>query len=203
MFRNFLMVCCMLVALPFAASNASAASADDARQHVDSVGKKVLEVVNGSAAEAQKQQQLRQLFTDNVDIDWMGRFVLGAAWSKATEDQRTRYLQAYREYLLARYTTNFADYAGSNYTITGAKNESEGQFTVSMQVKSPNASQQDTLAGYRVRAADGGGLKIVDIIIEGVSLITTQRSEFASVVQKDGMDKLITQLQGKTQSKTD
>lgn len=177
-------------------SSAYAAGADDARQFVDSVGKRVLEVVNGQGTESQKQPQLRQLFTDNVDINWMSRFVLAAAWNQATQDQRTRYQQAYRDYMLARYTTNFAEYAGSQYTITGVKTEADGQYTVGMNVNSPNARDQETRAGYRVRP-DNGQFKIVDIIIEGVSLITTQRSEFSSVVQKDGMDKLIEQLNSK------
>jgi phospholipid transport system substrate-binding protein len=200
MLRRSLMVLCLLFFLPLSVVSVQAADADSARRFVDEVGKKVLAVVNGQAAEAQKQQQLRQLFSEHVDMEWMGRFVLGQGWAKATEDQRARYLAAYREYLLARYTTNFADYAGSKYTITGAKAESDGQFTVGMQVNSPNAKEQEVQAGYRLRAAEGGQFKIIDIIIEGVSLITTQRSDFGAVVQKDGMDKLIEQVQAKAQA---
>lgn len=185
----------MLCALPLAAGRVEADTAQEAQQFVDEVGKKVVEAVNEKS-----QQKLRQLFLDNVDVDWMGKFVLGHAWQQASEGQRGRYMQAYRDYLLARYTTNFADYAGSDYTITGAKSDANGQFIVSMQVKSPQAKDQETQAGYRVQAANGP-FKIVDIIIEGVSLITTERSEFAAVVQKDGMEKLIEQLKAKTQAK--
>ncbi len=186
----------LLAALPPGISDAGAAGTQDARQFVDNTGKAVLAVLNGSAPQQEKRQQLRKLFTGHVDMDWMGRFVLGQGWTKATEKQREQYLQAYRDYMLARYTTNFSDYAGSNYTITDAKSEANGQFTVGMQVNSPNAAEQETQAGYRVRA-ENGGFKIIDIIIEGVSLITTQRSEFASVIQREGIDALITQLRSK------
>lgn len=172
----------------------------DARQVVDGVGKQVLTIVNGGGAEVEKQQQLRQMFTDNVDIDWMAKFVLGRGWQHASEAQRTRYTQSYRQYLLARYTSNFADYAGSNYTITDARSEADGQYTVNMQVSAPRAGQQDTQAGYRLRQANGQ-FKIVDIIIEGVSLLATQRSEFASVQQQKGMDGLIAAIEAKTQAK--
>lgn len=183
----------------FAAAGAYAANEEGARQFVDEVGKQVLETVNSTLPEPQKQQQLQQLFAENVNMEWMGRFVLGNAWKQASQDQRQRYLQVYRDYLLARYTTNFSDYTGSKYTITGAKQQANGQYTVEMEVKSPHAKQQETQAGYRVRASDGGEFKIIDIIIEGVSLITTQRSEFASVVQRSGMDGLIEQLRTKAQ----
>lgn len=196
MFR-FITIALLTFFLP---QTAMAASPEDARQFVDTVGKRVLDVVNSQGTEAQKQPQLRQLFIEHVDTDWMGQFVLSRAWAKASEEQRGRYLQAYREHLLARYTTNFADYTGSKYTVTNARAEADGQFTVGMAVKSPNAEQKDVQAGYRVRTNDAGELKIIDIIIEGVSLLTTQRSEFGTVVQKDGIDGLTKQLQSKTQN---
>jgi len=177
-----------------------AAGGDDARQFVDGVGKHVLDVLNGNGSKDQKQAQLRQMFSDNVDMDWMGQFVMGRGWQQATPDQRSRYMQAYKQYLLARYTTNFADYTGSKYTITDVKDEGDGQFTVNMQIKTANQQQQDTLAGYRLRNAGNGQFKIVDIIIEGVSLITTQRSDFASVLQQKGVDGLISAVEAKTKA---
>lgn len=198
MLRYYWIIIGMCVSLFIGMGAVNAATSEEARQFVDTVGKQVLDTVNGSADEAQKQQKLRQLFSDNVDMDWMGRFVLGRAWTQATQDQRSNYLQAYRDYLLARYTTNFADYAGSKYTITDVKPEAGGQYVVGMDVKSPHAKDPEIKAGYRLRSWENGQFKINDIIIEGVSLITTQRSEFASVAQKDGLDKLIEQLKVKT-----
>jgi phospholipid transport system substrate-binding protein len=200
MFRYVLIILWSVFFLPMGLSNAHAASAEEARAFVDTVGQKVLAILDKKTPQA--EQQLRQLFSENVDTDWMGKFVLGHAWTQATEDQHNRYLQAYREYLLARYTTNFADYAGSKYTITGVTNADDGQFTVGMEVNSPHAKDKETQAGYRVRTTESGQFKITDIIIEGVSLITTQRSEFSAVVQKDGMDKLIEQLKAKAQAKS-
>lgn len=199
MSKHSLIVLFLLITL--AISNVYAAGADDSRQFVDNVGKKVLTIVNGSDTEQQKQEQLRQAFSENVDINWMGQFVLGRGWAQASEEQRNRYLQAYKEYLLARYTTNFRDYAGSNYKITGAKPLDDGQFLVGMSIEAPRAEDQQVQAGYRVNTA-GGAPKIIDIIIEGVSLITTERSEFASVLQKDGIDKLTQQIQEKTSATT-
>lgn len=196
MFRYYLIAICASLLLSLSASGAQAAGAEEARQFVDDMGKKVLATVNSQSGEAGKQQ-LRQMFSENVDMEWMAQFVLGRAWPQATDDQKSRYVQAYKEYLLSRYTANFSDYAGSKYTITGVKPVADGQFIVGMAVNAPKATDQEVQAGYRVRAS-GGPFKIIDIIIEGVSLITTERSEFASVVQKDGMDKLITQLQAKT-----
>ncbi len=174
-----------------------AASGDDARQFVDKLGKQVLATLNNNGeSKEEKRQQLQKMFMDNMDIGWMGRFALGPDWRQATEDQKKRYLDAYRQYLLARYTTNFTDYTGSNYTITGVQAGQDGQFTVNMQIKTPKQSQV-TEAGYTVQMGKDGQFKITDIIVEGVSMITTQRSDFSSVFQQKGMDGLVTEIQNK------
>jgi len=185
----------------FIANTAYAAGTDDARQFVDNVGKQVLAVVNSSDSADQKQIKLRNMFSQNVDIDWMAKFVLGHAWQQASEEQRTHYLQSYKEYLLTHYTTSFSDYTGSKYVITDTKNDEDGQITVNMQIKAAKDQQQETAAGYRLRN-NNGQFKIVDIIVEGVSLITTERSEFSSVVQQKGMDGLISTLEQKTKSES-
>lgn len=192
----------LLCMFTFAAAGiALASNSGGARQYADNIGKQVLAVVNGSGAQADKQNQLRQLFSQNVDTDWMGRFVLGAGWQKINEDQRARYLTAYRQYLLERYTTNFSDYNGSKYTITGVKDEADGQYSVAMNINAPQAEQKEVKAGYRLRMDEAGSFKIIDIIIEGVSLITTQRSEFSSIMQQGGIDTLISKLDAKNAAK--
>jgi phospholipid transport system substrate-binding protein len=192
MLRRFIFILALLVTLP-AVTDAWAASAADARRFADEVGKKALAIVNGGSSEA----QLQELFAEHVDIPWMGQFVLGAAWQQATPDQRQRYMQAYKDYLMARYTTNFSEYSGSKYKITDVRDAGDGQFLVRMDVDTPQQSQ-DVQTGYRLRDVGNGQFKISDIIIEGVSLITTQRSEFASVVQKSSIEALIADLASKS-----
>lgn len=197
MFRRTFAALTVLAATFTMSFAAQAADATQARQYVDSLGTKVLEVVNSQGAEADRQAKLRQMFGNHVDIDWMGQFVLGPTWRQSNDDQKRRYLNAYREYLLARYTRNFADYAGSKYTITDVRAISDGQFEVGMQINATGGQKQDIVAGYRL-SSTGAQFHIIDIIIEGVSLTTTERSEFASVLQQNGIEGLIGSLQSKT-----
>ncbi len=179
-------------------SPAFAATKEDAQKFVDTLTPAVVQTIDDkSLAADQKQAKLQALFTQNVDIDWMAKFVLGRSYQQATEDQRARYVAAYRQYLLARYTTNFADYGGSKYKITDIVQDDDG-FNVKMQVATPQASE-DVALGYHLHTDASGQLKLSDIIVEGVSLITSQRSEYAAVVQQKGMDGLIAALQSKSQ----
>lgn len=185
----------LVLSLPMISTNAVAAGAEEAKQFVDEIGKKVIGVIDGSGSSSEKQSKLQSIFTENVDLDWMAQFVLGRAWQSATPEQQQSYKTYYKDYVLARYTSRFQDYTGAKYTITDAKSKEAGQFTVNMQIKAPEQSQK-TLAGYRLRE-DSGQFKIIDIIIEGVSMITTQRSEFGAVLEQKGMDGLIEELKGK------
>jgi phospholipid transport system substrate-binding protein len=195
MLRHILAILAVTVCLPFAAE--AAPTAEEARQYVDRVGSQVLSLINTpELAEEDKKQRLQQIFVEHVDIPWMGRFVLGHYWQKANAEERQRYLDAYQSYLLANYTTNFTDYSGSKYQITDVRDQGNGQFTILMQIDAPQ-QQTPTEAGYRLRADDQGNFKIRDIIIEGVSLITTQRSEFTSVLQRNGMNQLISELESR------
>ena len=188
----------LIVTLLFTIQPAAAASAQEAKQFVDSLGKQVLDVINSpNVSEADKQQQLQQMFIGNVDIAWMGRFVLGHGWQQANDAQRQHYMQVYQRYLLVHYTKDFSDYTGSHYTITSVRPEANGQFLVNMQIKSPTQQQQETLAGYRVKLGANGQFKIIDIIVEGVSLITTERADFSSDLQQKGMDAFVSDLENK------
>ena len=64
----------------------------------------------------------------------------------------------------------------------------------------PGNGKPPVQVDYRVHPAEDGSLKVFDIIVEGVSLITTQRSEFGSVVQNQGIDALIRELTARSQA---
>lgn len=184
----------VMMAAPLSAQ--ADASADQARQLMDTVGHQALDIIgNASLNKDEKQKQLEVLFSGNVDIPWVGHFVLGRYWRDASEEQRAHYLQEYEKFITANYAGRFADYTGGSYKITNATDEGDGQYTVAMQMISPD--RQQVMVDYRLHTMPGGELRIFDVVVEGVSLITTQRSEFASVLGNKGLDYLIQQMANK------
>lgn len=176
---------------------ATAATPDDAKNYARSIGGKVLVILNDKALDDNtKLTRLEGLFVDVVDVKWVGRFVLGQYWRQATPEQQNAYIDAYGTFLVKNYTSNFADYGGETFVVTTSREERPGEFFVRTEIQRTNG-EPNVLVDYRVRAQDKG-FKVFDIIVEGVSLINTQRSEFASVVSRQGMDKLIELLQQKT-----
>lgn len=174
-----------------------ASDADGASRYIEKLGTQAIGTIsNAKLSKEQKQLQLDKLFSNSVDIAWVGRFVMGRFWKQATESQKTAYLKEYQKFLIKHYTARFTDYTSGSFTITSVKDDGDNEYTVSMQLQGNNKKEEPVLVDYRVRGQEGT-FKIFDVIVEGVSLITTQRSEFASVITQHDIDYLITQLRNK------
>lgn len=171
-----------------------------ARAYVDSIGQQVISIIGEqNISNEEKQGRLREIFTDNIDFDWVGKFVLGKHWRTASPDQQQRYLANYKNFVIANYTSKFKQYSGQTYKIRSVTNLGEGDYILKMSIQDPNPKKPDILLDYKVRE-EAGAYRIFDIVVEGVSLITTQRSEFDSVVSRKGLDALIDLLGKRAQA---
>lgn len=183
---------------------AAKASPEDATGFIDSLSARVVTIVaDKDISPEEKETTLEAMFKESVDVAWIGKFVLGKYWRTASEDQRARYQQFYDPFLIRSYTTRFREYSGEKSEALGAKETKEGEYIVNTRIIRPGAAP--ILVDYRVRkVADTSGKKsknptyrVFDVIVEGVSLLATQRSEFSTVVARDGMDSLIKKLEAR------
>ena len=184
----------LLLATPSSfAANAERANSPAAK-YIETLGTKALAIIQDNALNKEKKQEtLSALFQENVDFDWVGKFVMGRFWRQATDDQKSRYITNYRKFLTKNYTSRFTEYTSGGFKVTDAKDIGKGEYVVSMEIQSDKKSEAAVLVDYKVRRA-GGSFRVFDIIVEGVSMITTQRAEFGSVLNQKGIDSLIEQL---------
>ncbi len=171
-----------------------------ASKYVESLGNRAIAIIaNEKLPKLQKQKQLEKIFAENVDIPWVGRFVMGRFWRTATPEQQKRYLKEYETFVITHYASRFAEYSGGKFTITSTRKDSENEFTVSMKMETGDQGAEAVAVDYRVRSS-AGGLKVFDVIVEGVSMITTQRAEFNAILNDKGIDTLIDKLASKSLS---
>lgn len=180
-------------------STASADDKQDASAFANQLGHEALSIIsNTSLSKEAKQGKLEALFSQNVDIDGIGKFVLGRYWRSASDAQKQSYLTNYRAFTIKHYTANIADFTDTNFEVTRVRPDDRGGNVVTMHIKRPQA--EDVVTEFDVRPQAGDGLKVYDITVEGVSMLTTQRSEFNSVVENKGLDYLIGQLKERSQN---
>lgn len=191
-FRTFLLLCL----IPFSAF----ADEGGVRSFADGLAKQALDIAaSAEMSTAQKQDELELLFEENVDMAWVGRFVLGKHWRNADDSQQQQYLENYKAFLLKNYASRLTDYSGESYAITNVREEKPGEYMLSMKLTVPG--EPNVAIDYRIRE-ESGNYKVYDIVVEGVSMITTQRSEFNSVVNNKGLDFLIEALGKKAAAKS-
>ncbi len=148
----------------------------------------------GASLEA-REAQFRKLLSEGFDLAFIGRFVLGRYWRQATPEQRTDYMALFSEYVLQTYSSRLGGYAGETMAILSERPAGTKDMLVSTRIERP--SGPPILADWRVRTS-GERYRVIDIMVEGVSMVVTQRSEFAAVVQRHGLQGLIEVLRART-----
>jgi len=134
----------------------------------------------------------------HVDFGEMTRLASGRTWNAATPEQRERMVEAFRSMLLRTYVNAIDVYRGQTMKIVSAKVPADAtEVTVRNRYLSPG--REATPVDYAMRKT-AQGWKIYDIVVDGVSLVLTYRSQFNDAARSGGVEGLIKQLQDMTRS---
>lgn len=170
---------------------ALAGSPKEAQAYIDGISTDVLDILKTKETKASKQAKLETLFSTTVDIPYVAKYVLGRHWNGASADQQKAYVAAYEPFIVRNYAGKLTKYSGQSYKLKNARNMGDDQV-VTMEIVDPGSPS--VFVDYRLREVSGS-YKVVDIAVEGVSLVATQRSEFNAIVNRNGIDGLIAALQ--------
>jgi phospholipid transport system substrate-binding protein len=175
-------VCVGMIGATLASSPSRAA--DDAAGFIDDLGKRAIQVLTSSEADADREQQFRALFDEGFDVPTISRFVLGPYWRSASDPQKDEFQKLFEAYIVHAYAVRFKDYSGQQMKILAARPEGDAAFLVQSQIAGPSGGPPIKV-DWRVGKSEHG-FKITDVIVEGISMAVTERQEFASVIQRGG-----------------
>jgi phospholipid transport system substrate-binding protein len=171
----------------------------DALAFMNQLWSRAVELLNNKTDPTIRQARFRQLFHDDFDGIGIARFVLGRYWRSARADEQQEFVKLFEDYIAFVYTARLANFGGETFKTRGSRSDGDGVI-VSTDVISP-----DSISPLRIDwrlVNDNGRYKINDVIVEGVSMAVTQRSEFASIIQRNGgqLGGLIAMMREKTAS---
>lgn len=202
MSKRFLaMIPAMLFCVALSLSSFSAHAGADAAAFVQKMGDKALSSLTAKdLPAAERESRVRSLLRTNFDVATIGRFALGTYWKDATPEQRTKYMGLFEDMIVKTYSQRFAEYSGQKFKVGKVLESSARDSVVDSQIiqdGGPPVSVQ-----WRVRSKEGQ-LKVVDVIVEGISMGVTQRSDFGAVIQSGGgkVDSLLTSLEKRQKAK--
>jgi len=180
--RVFLAIMSLLIvsASATAATNAIAA---DPSVFMNELWGRTVEVLSKKVPRTERLARFRQLFQTDFDGPGIARFVLGRYWRSASEQEQQEYLKLFEDYVVFVYGTRLSNFNGETFKVRGSRADESGTI-VSTDIINPSG-EPPVKVDWRL-ITDRGSFKINDVIIEGISMLVTQRSEFASVIQRHG-----------------
>lgn len=193
----FSVLTALLLTVNAAYAEINAQKAEDFVKNITKQG--IEEIINSDVTQAEKDQRFAKLFNEYLDLDFIGRFVLGRYWKTATPKQRSEFITVYRELNIKTWSKRFDEFKGKIFIFNGTTpSSSQNQIFVNSTVPMDQGAPAKVV--WRVKETNGQ-FKIVDIIIENVSLAITARNEYTSYIRKspNGLDGLISDLKQKSQ----
>ena len=151
------------------------------------------------------KKNLYQLAEEKIfpsfNFEKISRLVLGKAWRKATDLQKEKFKREFRSLLLRTYSIALSKYKDQGIEIKPMRMRPADKIVI-VKTEIVQDGAQPIKVNYAL-AKDGDSWLVFDIVIEGVSLVTNYRSQFSSVIRKDGMDSLNKKLAKKNKDKKD
>jgi phospholipid transport system substrate-binding protein len=134
-----------------------------------------------SLAPAQRLRAVDAVVIRGLDLDRIARIALGRHWKLAAEAERQEFAALFKAYVLTSYGRRFEAYADRRLRVATAAPAGEDVTVESYLEGGASPVRLD----WRL-ARSGDGWRVLDVMVEGVSLLLTYRNEFAAVIEKGG-----------------
>ena len=177
-----------------------AAQTEQAKTFIDNVGQQAMNTIqarqSGKLTDEAAKEDFRKLLGQSFDIPTIAKFTLGRYWRVATPAQQAEFTGLVQDIIINKYADRLLNASTGTYSISGARALNETDYSVNMDIK----PEGDSPIGFVWRVRNiGGKLKVIDLAVEGISMSVTNRSDFASVIERNGgnVQALIDKLKSK------
>jgi len=171
------------------------AAAASAREVIERTSARVLEILRTPDLPIdEKRRRIEQIAYDTFDFDTMSKLVLARGWRDLSADQQQEFVAQFRTQLALTYGRRIDHYGQEQLKITGERTEPRGDVTVLSRIM--GGPYDNTAIDYRLRQGDGTW-KIIDVIVEGVSLVGSYRSQFQEILDRGGPQRVLALLREK------
>ena len=144
------------------------------------------QIINAKVSQTEKQARFKKLFNESLDLDFIGKYVLGRYWRTATPEQKKEFIATYRELNTKVWSERFDEFKGKHFEFKGTTpSNSAGQIFINTIV--PMDQGEPATVVWRVKQ-DRNTFKVIDIIIEKVSLTMANRNEYTAFIKDHGND---------------
>jgi phospholipid transport system substrate-binding protein len=179
----------------FATTNAFSQE-ETAKQVVEKFQSELISVMkNGKQlGYAGRYNSLHDPVSNSHDLSKIARIIVGKEWEKLSEAQQKKLEDVIIKLSIASYAHNFKDYSGESFTFDSEEETTRGGVVVHSHLNIPD--DKPVKFDYMLKE-NGPSWRIINIIANGVSDLALKRSEYTSILQRDGFDALISKIDEK------
>lgn len=135
-------------------------------------------------SEAERKKRFEDIFNKSFAVESIAQFVLGPYGRRATPQEKAEFLTLFKKTISDIYSARFRNYNKETFVVTHARPMDKRGVRVFSEII--RAGAPPVAVEWKVYKDKKGHLKIFDVIVERISMSTTQKSEFGSIIQKKG-----------------
>ena len=155
------------------------------KSFITSLGNNIINIlVNKNAPLIQRKEKFRQVLRDYFDVPEIGKFVLARYWKRTTDQQKKEYLALFEDAIVDNYAAQFDNYQNEILEVQSVREDSDHGVMVMSVIKRQTGAPPLKIDWKIFKTKKG--LRVYHIIINGVSMSITQRSEYGGVISKNG-----------------
>ena len=155
--------------------------------------KGISDVLAAEIPDGEKKNRFRVMFDQYFDIPHIGRFVLGRYRRLTTNEQKEQFSNMFENVIIQTWSRRFSEYDGQTLKVIATLADGKTGALVKSQIVGNNGTNIGV--DWRVRNRDSQ-YKVVDIVVEGVSMAITYRQEYSTIIARDGgFNGLLSQMQ--------
>ena len=149
---------------------------------------------NDSLSDAERTSSFTDLVMSSIDLNLISKFVLSKAWKNASDEQKEEYLIAFKDYFVNSYANKLDQYTGEKVDVIGSQEAGKYVIVESNIIREGTDTLKINLKWRLLNK--NNQIKIIDLNIEGISLVIAQREEFQSFLANNDydLDKLIEKI---------
>jgi phospholipid transport system substrate-binding protein len=166
-----------------------------ARAVIAETVEEVLAVLRDKSVSTQGRiRSIEKIVYGRFDLEVMSRLVLARNWKRFSEEQKAEYVEEFKRYLTNSYGNRIERYDQQTVEILGEREEPRGDVVVKTKVV--GGEFEGALVDYRLRNQTGDW-RVIDVVIEGISMVSNYRDQFKSIVSSGGPELLLEKLREK------
>lgn len=184
--RRILMISALAAGAAAVSGPAFALSETEAKSHVQLTIDELTSLLTKSGSGASRAPALRTIMETRANMPLIAKFSAGRSWRDMNDDQQTRFREAFARFVSLTYSRRFDEFSGDPNISLGRAVDA-GKKGILVQTAISNGASQPIAVEWLV-SDRGGRVEIIDIVVEGISLATTQREEIGAMLNKRGGD---------------